>query len=148
MTSAPVSHFLRELDQALSGGRRWRREVLVEIHAHLLDALDAAGDDPQEVLRIIEEFGDPLVIAQGLNAVDERFRRRRGAALGIGCAAATAIAAVAVSTMRTIQNDGGVAITPAPAALIGRIVAVAPATSETRLLLVRGGAPYSLVPVG
>jgi hypothetical protein len=139
-----VNEFLHELDQALSGGRRWHEEVMTEIHAHLLDAVDAAGGAPEDVQRIVERLGDPRAIAQGLNEVDAHSRRLRRLALAVGSSMAIALGAVAVFTTRSIQMDRGVSSAPAPSALIGKVVAATPVASEIRLRSRRGVATYSL----
>jgi hypothetical protein len=140
-----VSDFLDELDQALSGRRRWRDEVMTEIHAHLLDAVDAAGGDLEDVRRVMERFGDPRAIAQGLNELDAHSRRLRRVMVVVGSSAATAVAAVAVLTMSSTERPGGLASDPASRALIGRVVAVTPAASKIRLRS-PADASYSLIP--
>jgi hypothetical protein len=140
MSESPVvNRFLRELDQALGGRRRWREDVLTEIEAHLLDALDRVGDDPGAARQIVEQFGDPRAIARGLNDVDARFRHGRRVVLAVGCSGAAAIAGAAtVVAMGLISNGSTVTRGPAranPATLVGRLVSVDPMTGEVRLSL-------------
>lgn len=144
---AAVSEFLHELDRPLSGRRRWREEVLTEIHAHLLDAVEAAGEDPQDVQRLVERFGNPQAIAERLNEVDAHARRLRlrRMALVTGSSVATAVAAVAALATRSSQQEGGVAGAPAPSRLIGKVVAATPVASEIHLRSPEGAGAYSLL---
>lgn len=138
-----VSEFLREFDRALSGSRRWRDDVVAEIHAHLLDAVDAIGDDPEDVQRILEQFGNPRCIAHELNELAAQSRRLCGVSVFGACAAAATMS-IAVLTTSGVERRRDVGSASRAHAFIGEVVAATPSASKIRLRS-PGAAWYSLV---
>jgi hypothetical protein len=90
------SSWLAEAQAALRGPRRARRRLLLELEAHLEDAVAAevnAGASPSEAeAAAVERMGSPTVLAAGWNA---DVSSRRWAARGRVLLAAAAVAAVA-----------------------------------------------------
>jgi hypothetical protein len=132
--TASIGRFLSELEHELRGNPRWRAEIVAEIHAHLLDALDRAGDDPEAAKRIVDRFGDPVDIAHQLNRVDRRLRLHP-AALRLGGTAASAIAAVTLLAVNGNERESGrdPNLPPSTTQLIGSVVAVGPASTTIRV---------------
>lgn len=132
MTETPsVGRFLSELERGLRGSPRWRAEVVAEIHAHLLDALEDVGNDLATAERIVDRFGDPVNIACEMNHVGRRVRWRP-VGLRLSGAAAFAIAVLALGahtgSERASGRDGSP--TTSKTQLIGTVVAIHPASTE------------------
>jgi hypothetical protein len=90
------SNWLAEAQAALRGPRRARRRLLLELEAHLEDAVAAevdGGATPSEAeAAAVERMGSPATLAAGWNA--EALSRRWATRMRV-LAAAAAIAAVA-----------------------------------------------------
>jgi hypothetical protein len=93
--------FLDDLAARLSGSQRARERLLDEVAGHLTDAIDAAtetGVDESEVeTAVVEQFGDPEVLATSWNESQARRRRagqRRAALIVVTIAAFTGVLAV------------------------------------------------------
>jgi hypothetical protein len=92
---AVIDLYLTRLGGQLRGSRRYRREMLAEIRAHLTDLAEASGCSSADALC---RFGDADEIASQLNRVRQEKRRRdlRRVTTGVASAAAAAIAAICV----------------------------------------------------
>ncbi|MGH3358341.1 MAG: permease prefix domain 1-containing protein [Nocardioidaceae bacterium] len=68
-----LDSYIAELDAALHGSRRRRRDLLREAQDHLIDAADAhlaAGLPPEEAEhRAVREFGDAAMVAPAYQAI-------------------------------------------------------------------------------
>jgi hypothetical protein len=81
-----LDSYLAEVTAGLSGPARARTEILAELRAGLLDAVDAyrlAGLPPADAARVaIGEFGDPRLVADGFGPeLAARIARRTALAL-------------------------------------------------------------------
>jgi hypothetical protein len=106
---------MRELRSALRGPRRARVRLLAEVQDHIDDAMRAElerGADPTAAQAIVlEQFGDPAVLASAWN--DAQAQRRRSAQRR-----AVAVIAMLASTAAVLgvaqHADGGREETPSP----------------------------------
>lgn len=74
-----IATYVRELDMALHGSRRARRDLVREAHDHLLDAAEAFGHgtDREDAERMaVEQFGTIRTVAPGFQAVLSATRLR------------------------------------------------------------------------
>jgi hypothetical protein len=108
-TSDPISVYLRELGSRLGGSWFRRRRIIVEVRAHLSEAVASdplAEQDPAGAARrAIARFGTVEEIAQSFAAGRERGSRRGRARLGVAAAAAALVCA-AVATPLLVVNSG------------------------------------------
>lgn len=78
---SPLDDYVSELDAALRGTRRVKRELIQEARDHLVDATDAyeTGGAPrlEAERRAVREFGDVRAIAPGYQAVLSASQGRR-----------------------------------------------------------------------
>lgn len=85
-----LSEYLDEVNRALRGRRKRRREIIEELRGHLLDELEKTPESGPSVRRIIDQFGSPRVITDGFNEV-HRAKRLRFARSALALAAFSAI---------------------------------------------------------
>jgi hypothetical protein len=142
MSNTPViDQFLNELAAALSGPRRSRDETLAEIHSHLLDALESAGESAET--RIVDQFGDPRVLAGDLNKIKRGLRGVDLRLRWLGASVASAVTAFALVAVWTSPKPGDRGLQPSASAtwLIGTLVGASPDIATVRL---RDGRRYVL----
>lgn len=92
-----LTRFLAELKLALASRGRYRREIMDEIRAHLLDAIAARGGEPNAARTAIRNLGTPHAVAAGFNRLRmQRMIRRAWAAAAV--MAASSVGGVALLT--------------------------------------------------
>lgn len=63
-----IGEYLAQVGGALRGTRNYRREIIDELHAHLLDEIEnASGGNADVAKKAIQRFGSARVIASGFN---------------------------------------------------------------------------------
>jgi hypothetical protein len=129
------SEYLNEVNRALRGRGKRRREILEELRGHLLDEIEEAVVDQPSIKRVLDRFGPPETIAGGFNDV-LRDKRLRVARMVLAASAISMVGGLATYKALTPSRDQ---VSPSPIRVesaarfaIGRtnIIAIVPSTGE------------------